>query len=290
MYTSWVVFGMLLLFSNASMSADANKAVPIGPASVKASCGDVLVRIDGPKMWTISRIEYKGALLGIEESAYGTVFKFPNIGFLGTGHFLDRPDGREDVKKLEFYLDGKKMNLPAERVNGKEFKLHKVSRILECELDSIIELQNNRIYETAAIAANKQVPLDLVYNFMHAWTPSATGVLAHSRSGEELSTVFNDAGRKEYLLKNIEWAAVYDANSGKGAVSRLIAAPAVGDTDLLIVNAPKVYRKYYVMSFVNQTVSASFTGTYKMVTGFFEAPADKWQEVARKVAVELKTP
>jgi hypothetical protein len=37
------------------------------PPSLKVTCDDVLIRIDGPKMWTLSRIEYKGTLLGIED-------------------------------------------------------------------------------------------------------------------------------------------------------------------------------------------------------------------------------
>jgi hypothetical protein len=53
------------------------------------------------------------------------------------------------------------------------------------------------------------------------------------------------------------------------------------------VNAPTVYRKYYVRSFVNQTVPAGFNGTYKMVTGFFEATPDSWQGVARELASDL---
>jgi len=268
-------------------AVDSNSSGVIGPASVTVLCDNVLIRIDGPKMWTPSRIEYKGTLLGVEDSAYGTVFKFPEIGFIGTAHFLDRPDGREDVKKLEYFLDDKKLDLPGQNIKGNKFRLCKVSRILECGLDSVVELRNNCIYETTVITTGKQVPLELVYNFMHAWTPIATAVLAHSYDGNELDKTFDDAGRKEYLLKDLEWAAVYDANSCKGAVSYLITKPTVGGADFLIVNAPKVYRKYYVMSFVNQTVPAGFSGTYKMVTGFFEAPLDKWQEAARKVASEL---
>jgi hypothetical protein len=42
------------------------------------------------------------------------------------------------------------------------------------------------------------------------------------------------------------------------------------------------------MSFTKETVPPGFSGTYKMVTGFFEAPPDMWQDAARKVAAELK--
>src|SRR4051812_8123033 len=48
-------------------------ATQVRPTSLTASVGDVLVRIDGPKLWTLSRIEYKQVILGVEDSAYGSV-------------------------------------------------------------------------------------------------------------------------------------------------------------------------------------------------------------------------
>jgi len=270
-------------------NVDSNITKSIGPASVKVKSGDVLIRIDGPKMWTISRIEYKDTLLGVEDSAYGTVFKFTDIGFLGTGHFLDRPDGKENVKQLDFYADGKKLDNPPEQLNVKSFRLHKTSTILDCNLDSSVILHDNIICEIANINTTKKVSLDVTYNFMHAWIPCASNVLAYSRTGQELNEKFDNEGRKEFLLKDLQWAAVYDANSCKGAVSYLLAVPKQGGGDLLIVNAPNVYRKYYVMSFVNQPLEPGFNGIYKMVTAFFEAPEEKWTNEARRVAEKLRT-
>lgn len=267
---------------------DANLEKSVGPASVKIKSGNVLIRIDGPKMWTISRIEYKDTLLGVEDSAYGTVFKFTDIGFIGTGHFLDRPDGKENVKQLDFYIDGKKIENPPEQLIAKNFKLHKQSTILDCNLDSTVELHHNFIYETAIINTAKKVPLDVMYNFMHAWIPTASDILAHSTTGQELKEKFDDVTRKEFVLKDLEWAAVYDVNSGKGAVSFILSKPQTGGGDLLIVSASKVYRKYYLMSFANQSIPPEFVGTYKMVTAFFEAPKDKWADMVRRVAEKLR--
>src|SRR5882724_5039456 len=91
-------------------AAEDNERKALGPPALKISCGDVLLRIDGPLKWTINRIEYKGTPLAIENSAYGTVFLFPGIGFIGSGHLLDRKDGAEDVLGLEMYLDDKKLS------------------------------------------------------------------------------------------------------------------------------------------------------------------------------------
>ena len=84
------------------------------PTSLTAKVGDVLVRIDGPKLWTLSRIEYKGALLGVEDSAYGTVVNIRNVGNLGTAHFLDVPGHpgeveKEQVHELRFFIDGRQL-------------------------------------------------------------------------------------------------------------------------------------------------------------------------------------
>jgi hypothetical protein len=259
--------------------------VNINASTLTIVCGDISLGISEWKMWTMNGIEYKGAKLATTDSSYGTVFGFPDIGWIGAAH---KDIEIEALRELTLYLDGKALtSLPA-RMQGESFKICKSSRIRDFALQSTVEIRNNRIHDTTVINTEKDVPLDVVYNAMYAWTPSATGVLARSHSGEELNALFDDAGRKEYSLKDLEWAAVYDSNSGKGAVSCLVDAPAIGGADLLIVNAPKVYRKYYLMSFAGQIVPAGFSGTYKMATGFFEAPAEQWQATARKRANEIR--
>src|SRR5262249_2228798 len=96
--------GLALLITPVWLSVSAEngkETAALGPAALKVSCGDVLIRIDGPLKWTLNRIEYKGTPLAVENSAYGTVFLFPQIGFIGSGHLLDRKDGAEDVLGLE---------------------------------------------------------------------------------------------------------------------------------------------------------------------------------------------
>jgi hypothetical protein len=270
----------------AGRDAEPNNMKTIGPPSVKVSCGDILIRIDGTKMWTIRRIEYKGTLLGIEDSEYGTVLTFPGIGHIGVGHTVDRPDGAEEVRVIEFYLDGKRIQNPPDAITGTNFRLVKKSHILNTNIENITEMRADRIYETAVLKTTKEVPLNQAYHFMHAWTPTATAFLAHAEDGKELEDVFGNDQRKEYGLGRIVWIAVYDVNSGKGAISYVIEKSAEGGADLLIVNAPGVYRKCYLRTFANKTVPADFNGRYRMVTRFFETPADKWQDAARKLATE----
>ena len=273
-----------------SLNAADTRAEQLGPRSFKIQCGDVLIRIDGPKKWTLSRIEYKKTLLATEESAYGTVFQFPGIGLFGTGHILDVNDGAEDVEKLEFTVDGEPTNPAIEQMEGEKFRLHKVSRIRNFQLDSIIELHDNRLSEQVVIHTSKQIPLDLVYNFMHAWSPTATAFMSGKKGQPEIMGDLkdtNDVSGVQYINKLMDWVAVYDGPSRKGAVSYVLQAPETGTTTMFIKNCPKIYRKFYLMSFASQIVPADFTGTYKMVTAFFESEPNKWHDTARTLAHEL---
>jgi hypothetical protein len=293
---------------------DGNETKALGPPALKISCGDVLVRIDGPMKWTMNRIEYKGTPLAVENSAYETVFQFPGIGFIGSGHLLDRKDGAEDVLSLEMYVDDNRLSWPADKcfsskqlqpyleegrslpqpvelVKGTEFKQHKVSRILDVHLDCLIKLRDNRLYEETTFSTQKPLPLDVVYNFMHAWIETATAFLSGKDGGEEIAGELNDSKEEtnvQYINKDMDWVAVYDQPSGKGIVSRLLAKPPLGGAVMFIKNCPKSYRKFYLMSFAKETAPAGFSGTYKMVTGFFQASPDTWRDAARKIAAELK--
>src|SRR5215212_3429038 len=83
-----------LLFAGVMTSVTVLAESPVAdawPSSFTAIVGDLLVRIDGPKLWTLSRIEYKQTIMGVEDSAYGSVVTYPVGQHLGTAHFLDVP-------------------------------------------------------------------------------------------------------------------------------------------------------------------------------------------------------
>jgi len=262
----------------------------LGPATVTAVCDEVLIRIDGPRAWTMSRIEYKGTILAIEESAYGTVFHLPEVGHIGSAH---REVETEDVQVLEFFLDGKKISEPPAEVQGSEFKIFKKSQIRDLTFESVVRLEKNRIYETVFLSATKDVPLTYLYNFMHPWIATTTAFLSAKSDGTEIAGDLKDGqeyNRKFYICQEVEWMAIYDAATGKGAVSRLLEKPPIGGAETRLWNCVGVYRKFYLRSFESQTVPAHFRGTYRMVTGFFEANKQQWPEAARKLAREISEP
>jgi len=256
------------------------------PISVTATIGDVLIRIDGPKLWTISRIEYKDTIFGIEDSAYGTVVNILNVGFIGTAH---KEVETENVTRLKFFLDDELMQSPNAEIRGERFKVERTSRIRSFYLDSELEVRDNRLYQSVRLRTADSVDMKVIYPFMYAWTPTATAYLFGADDGTRVEGKFQGESAKQEQLSqaNMNWLAVYDRPTGKGVVSRLLAQPKVGDTSMLIVDSPGVYRKYYIMSFSDEKVPAEFDGTYRIVTGFFTSEEATWKTEANKMAEAL---
>lgn len=257
------------------------------PASVTAHIGDVTVRIDGRKLWTLSRIEYKNSLLGVEHSAYGTVLNLKDVGFIGTAH---KEVESEDVTDLRFFLDEKYLPSPPTVVQGNSFKVKRKSRIRSFQLDSLLEVRDNRIYQSVRLQTKAAVEMKVIYPFMYAWTPTATTYMFGADNGARVEGVFapENANQGQLFQSKMNWLAVYDKPTKKGAVSRLLTQHPAGGAHMLIVDAPKAYRKFYIMCFSEEEVPAGFDETYRIVTSFFEADNATWKSTANKLAQSLK--
>ncbi len=280
-------------FGIAVVSADEFRP-NLGPdlEQVTVRRGDLTLMLRRKSQWTPGRIDFRGVPMTTEKSAYGTVFSFPGVGFIGTNHLENEP---EDLKALVFEIDGKAVAEPGAKLVGKTFRFIRKSRVRGFGLKCEIELRDNRLTETTTVAATEATPLKLVYHFMHAWTPTVSAWLAGSDDapGESLGGPLLDSGevtRKFYIERRVDWMAVYEPNSGQFAVSRLLEAPEQGGHVSKIWNVPGTYRKYYLTCFSNETVPAGFTGTWRMVTAFGKSDPGKWEAAASKLATELKEP
>ena len=250
------------------------------PTSLTAKIGDVLVRIDGPKLWTLSRIEYKGALLGVEDSAYGTVVNVQNVGFLGTAHFLDVPGHpgeveKEQVNELRFFVDGRQLHedelSDQMKISGKRFRVERNSTIRSFSLQSELDVHDGLLFQSVRIKTGQAVDLKVMYPLMYAWTPTATHYLFGSSTGETKEGAFllkPDEKPRYITEEGMVWGGVYDPSSQKGTVSVVLKSPEAGKNSFLIADAPNVYRKLYLMTFSDATVPAGFDATYRIVTGF----------------------
>lgn len=286
---------LLLLIAFTSVLHAAKPFVPnLGPdlPTITVTCGQVSLLLRQASQWTPGRIDYRGQAMTTERSAYGTVFSFPDCGFIGTAHLENEP---EPLESLAFILDGKPVEKPEPVLKGQTFRFERQSRIRDFELTCITELKNDRLYETTTVRTAKAVPLKLVYHFMHAWAPSVSAFCAGTDAEPEktLSGPLHDGddtARKFFINQRIDWMAVFEPKSSQFAVSRLLSAPDESDPIAMIWNVPSSYRKFYLKCFNNATVPAGFEGTWRMVTAFGTSPATAWQTAAQNQARALTQP
>lgn len=258
---------------------------------ITVTCGDVTLLLRQATQWTPGRIDFRGKAMTTESSAYGTVFSFPDVGFIGTAHLENEP---EKLQSLGFFLDDKQIEAPTAEMKGAAFRLERKSRIRAFDLTNVTEIKDHRLYETATVHTAEAVPLKLVYHFMHAWRPTVSAFLAGNDAMPEntISGPLHDdkeVVRKFYINERVDWMAVYEPQSGQFAVSRLLQMPELGGHASTIWNVPPTYRKYYLKCFEGQTVPAGFSGTWRMVTGFGSATPETWESAARALAAELRT-
>lgn len=265
----------------------------LGPElpKITVSCGDVTLLLRQASQWTPGRIDFRGHAMTTERSAYGTVFSFPDCGFIGTAHLENAP---EPLKALSFILDGKTVETPAAELKGQTFRFERRSRVRAFDLTCVTEIKDNRLHETTTVHANEAVPLKLVYHFMHAWTPTVSVFLAGNDATPEkvISGPLHDGAdtaRKFFINERVDWMAVYEPQSRQFAVSRLISAPEQGGHVAMIWNVPGSYRKFYLKCFDNTTVPAGFTGAWRMVTAFGSSAPEAWEKAAQELAHDLSS-
>lgn len=279
-----------------SLSAPAFAAEPfvpnLGPDQerITVRCGEVTLLFRQASQWTPGRIDFRDSPMTTERSAYGTVFSFPEVGFIGTGHLENEP---EPLESVTFLVDGEKVETPGSELDANQvFRFERESRVRDFHLSGVIELKDDRLYETAIVTNVNAVPLKLVYHFMHAWRPTVTAYLAGKDDAPDQTFQGalrddEEVARKFYLNDSVDWIAVYEPESQQFAVSRILETPEEGTHVSMIWNVPGTYRKYYLKCFNNDTVPAHFHGTWRMVTGFGSSEPESWEANARALAAEL---
>ncbi|MEN6493367.1 MAG: hypothetical protein ABFD16_03670, partial [Thermoguttaceae bacterium] len=88
--------------------------------------------------------------------------------------------------------------------------------------------------------------------------------------------------------KPTRWSAVYDAPTGKGVVTYVLAAPEDNPWRTRYWDISDRYRKHYLVTFLGQTVPADTEFHYRVVTVPFAASADQWKVEAARVAEGCK--
>ena len=256
---------------------------------VEANVGDVMVTFESKRQWTPARIDFRKKPMTTERSAYGTVFSFPGVGFIGTAHLENEP---EQLQSTQWFMDTLAVDAADHMAATHTIRFIRKSKIRSFETTSEWTVKRDRLYETVDVHATSETPLKLVYHFMHAWQPTVSEFIAgNDDPQEELGSKLRDTkdvARKFYIERKVDWLAVYEPKSQQFAVSRLLMTPKKGGARSRIWNVPGTYRKYYLMCFLNQTVPKGWRGRYRMVTGFGSATPVEWMTKARALATELK--
>ncbi len=269
------------------------------PEKLTATIGDVLMRIDGPKMWTLSGFDFQNSKIAVEDSAYGSVLNISGVGILGSAHFLDVPGKlgeveKEQVSLVQFFLDEQPVTeiSPTMNLVGQSFRMTRESTIRGVQLNSSMTLRDGVLTETVRLRSAEAVDLKVSYPLMYAWSPAMSRYLFGDDNEVQRRGVFLSEPAKpaEGLEKTSRWMAVYNPQDQKGAVVSLTQRPATSDAWLQFTDAPGIYRKLRLMSFSEKTMPAGFDGTFQMSVAFFTATDNDWEAQAQKRMQRLQPP
>lgn len=275
----WLFFALMAV-AGVVASADVNL---LWPKEILVDCGNLQVRFESRSFWTLYRIDWKGARLGIDDfgSHYGSVARFPGVGFIGSGHTENE---KEKIEKLELWIDGKPVTgIPSGEYRCREVRLIKSSALRDLRLHTVVSVHDDRIDESVIMSAVKDARLDLIYHFMHPWSLEVKEYLARKVGGEMLAGQFPGDNRF-YVNAPLAWSAVYAPRLNAGAVMLILEVPGGVKTFSKFWDVPTRYRKHYLQSFERDTVK---TGTsYRFVATVipFSAEPGAWKATAEKLA------
>lgn len=266
------------------------------PQEVVVTVGDIRTRIDGPKMWTLSGIEFQDTVMATEDSAYGSVLTIRNVGLLGTAHFLDVPGKpgqveKEQVTSLQLFVDDKPVRdfTPKMNLSGKSFRMARKSKIRAMDLETSVSLHEGMLIETVSFHATAPIDLRVAYPWMYALTPEATvSVFGNNDEIRQRGTFLSEGKGVSQVVQNANWMAVFNPSCGKGSVCCFLKHPPTDEASLLLIDAPGIYRKVAAYSLVDKIVPEGFDGTYQSAVGFFNATERDWEEHARRRAAEIR--
>ncbi len=279
------LWGLALLLVSAIAQGAPGAPGADWPESIATRVGTLSVRFESRSFWTLYRIDHEDVRLGLDTwgSHYGSVAKFPGVGFIGSGH-TENED--EVLESLAFYVDGATVPVPSDVPSAQSVRLEKCSRLRTLQLHTVVTVLPDRIYESVSVTATEDTPLELMYHFMHPWDPAMTHYVGEQSNGTVLRGTF-DNDKKQELDVPTAWSAVYNEAQERGALTVVLEAPDQ-DWRTRYWDVPKRYRKHYFTTFLAGAVLAGTRYDYRIVTIPFQADTGDWENRARKLAEEAR--
>jgi|GEM_PF-1453907 len=250
------------------------------PRVISLDNGQVFLRLDSHKFWNINRIDVvfgnRKQNFGIEnsESHYGAVLRPAGSQyFIGSGHC---ESGRSEiVKSLKIIADGKEV-IPGESpISGKCIQVEKISNIADLQLKYSLTLKEKQLLETVEIISLADIKSRCMYFFMHPWNTRFTGLYIRDLDGKD--HFHSAAGNNSHpfgMKSFFPYAMWHDAQNGDAIVTHITRQPESRKMSRYIWDR-KVYRKDYVVDFVNVTMPKNTKVTYCAETVFFNSKNSK---------------
>jgi hypothetical protein len=255
------------------------------PDSVEVSCGKLEIRLGSATFWNMNRVIYDKLPVSVDlQHAYwGTVFEFPGIGLIGSGH--NDKGNSEKVIDIKMYADDKYISPEDVAKSGKikcvEFKMEKQAQVKDIVFNYSLIIKNDQLVERCTMKSSKDTPLKLMYNFMHPWSEKMTDYYIQIKDNEVKQGEFKTDEKFPHQGK-FKWIALYDKNIQTGIVSK-----AAGDDISCFLWDRKYYKKVYLCAFFRKTMNAGQETSHTMITDFFKAPPAGWVNTAKEIADKL---
>ena len=253
------------------------------PDSVEVRCGKLDVRLGAGTFWNMERVVYDDLPVSTDSTGYwGTVFEFPETGFVGSGH---KDKGTETVIDIKMFADGKYISpeevAKAGKIKCVEFKMEKQAQVQDIVFNYTLVIKNDQLIENCKMKASKDTPLKLMYNFMHPWSEKMTDYYIQVNDNEVKQGEFKTDEKFPYQGK-FKWVSLYDKNIQTGIVSK-----ATGDDISCFLWDRKQYKKIYLCAFYRKTMNAGQETSHAMTTDFFKSSPADWMKTARETADRL---
>ena len=260
---------------------------------VRLAAGDYALVMKGGYAWTIRSLSWKGVSIMTEHKtcSNGTVLKTRSFlndkghsEWVGTGH------GNETVKSVRLFVDGREKPLrKGAEYAGAEFKLVKRSDLKILTLEATTRLTASGVTETHRYTAKADnPPLDLLYCFMHSFDVKMLDWLAHRVDGSIARGTFENKGKTPFTSDNVDWATVYNATDGVGAVYAVRNAS--GRLHHFFWDRPFDQKLYYRAYPKLDTLGAGESISYSVALAACGSSAEAWPARAAAMAREFQGP
>jgi hypothetical protein len=237
------------------------------------------LKFRGDRAWTISEIEYKGAVISGPTGFHGLVLAIGPALFIGSGH---KEGGEEVVESIEVKLDGAVLDPPEGSLDCREAVITKRSQLGDWTHEAVIRLTAEKLELDYRIKATKDTYIELMYPFMFCWSPLSTEWMAQTRNGEILEGEFrSDNGWQ--LEKDVDWSAIYIPDKQMAAVLRFDENLPDGALHKHGFWDREAYHKQYYQSFWRANIEAGQDFHYRVALQVAEGGVNNWKQLVQEL-------